>query len=85
MEEDLKNELDNARSEIEQLREIIGYNAKVLQFSKRGRPHKFDEPLTERMVFIITKTQRTKLKEILKKDNTDLSSYIRYLIFGEKL
>lgn len=47
----------------------------------RGRKKKLDEPLSEHIGFVITKSQKIILKEILEENGMDLSTFIRYLIF----
>jgi len=78
--EELK--IKKLEEEIQTLKEIQLHNAK--KFIKLGRPYKLDEPLTERMSFVLTKSQSIKLKKILTTANVDLSTFIRGLIFGDE-
>ena len=48
----------------------------------RGRKKKFDEPLTEYIGFVVTKSQKIVLKKILEDNGMDLSTFIRHLIFS---
>ena len=48
----------------------------------RGRKKLFNEPLTERITFLVTKKQNEKLNLVLENQTLDKSSFIRGLIFG---
>ncbi len=80
LEEDMRNELDNAKAEIEQLKEIINYTKKA---ETRGRKKiNKDEYITEHLRFAVTKSQRKRISSMLKDKGISLSQFIRFLIFG---
>ena len=71
--------LKELETEMEQLREVIEFNNNK-KIKKLGRPYKLNEPLTETMSFVLTKSQRTTLMNMLKEAGVDLSTFIRRLI-----
>ena len=75
-----RNEAENLSAEITQLEEIMEYNKDTVE--TRGRKKLFNEPLTERITFLVTKKQNEKLNKVLEEQTLDKSSFIRGLIFG---
>lgn len=50
----------------------------------RGRKIIYNEPLTEAITLVITKTQKEELDKVLKRNNIKVSSYIRMLLFEDQ-
>lgn len=49
----------------------------------RGREEQGGRILTEGISFLVTKSQKERLKIILKENKVSLSNFIRHLIFGD--